>query len=162
MTNNEFIANVRNELESMSKRSYWERGVDDYASRLADDLEEWLDGNYIELDDLRNLNRLETILLNGAHDWSHYSWSGCALCYNGQIAEQLCTPTQLKRTCNGARRPNSREDWLDVQAKALTQAFMRIKKAVRATWNKEYKPEPQSEEIKKLSRMLGKMLLPRH
>jgi len=162
MTKETFINSVRSEIESARSRTYWERGVNDYASRFADDLEEWLDGNYIELDDLRNLNRLEKILLNGANDWNHYSWSGCSLCYNSQIAEQLCTPSELKKTRNGERQPNKYEDWLDVQARALRQAYLLVQRAVRNTWNRMSEPEPQSEEIKKLSRMLGKMLLPRH
>ena len=61
-------------------------------------------------------------LLNGASDWSQYSWGGCSLIYDGDIAERLCTPSELKKTRNGERRPNSREDWLDVQARALYQA----------------------------------------
>lgn len=32
----------------------------------------------------------------------------------------------------GERRPNSREEWLDVQARALRQAFRRMYAAIRA------------------------------
>lgn len=32
----------------------------------------------------------------------------------------------------GERRPNSREEWLDVQARALRQAFRRMYVAIRA------------------------------
>ena len=162
MTNETFINNVRAELNNMPHRSCWDKGVDDYASRFADDLEEWLDGNYIELDDLRNLNRLEKILLNGASNWSHYSWSGCSLCSNYDIAEQLSTPSELKRNEHGCKQPNSHEHWLDVQARALELAYMRIRRAVNRVWTKEEKQEPQSEGVKKLSQFLGKMLLPRH
>lgn len=38
------------------------------------------------------------------------------------IAELLCSPSELKRKKYGERRPNSREEWLDVQARALAQA----------------------------------------
>lgn len=65
-------------------------------------------------------------LLNGANDWSQYSWGGSALIYDGDIAERLCTPSELKKTRNGERRPNSREEWLDVQARALYQACNRV------------------------------------
>lgn len=65
-------------------------------------------------------------MLNGARDWSEYSYGGCSLIYDGDIAERLCTPGELKRTRHGERRPNSREGWLDVQARALSQACSRV------------------------------------
>lgn len=72
---------------------------------------------------------LEGWLLNGASTWSEYSWGGSALIYNGDIAKRLCNPSELKRTHNGERRPNSREEWLDVQARALAQAAKRLIRA---------------------------------
>lgn len=51
--------------------------------------------------------------------------------YDGDIAAALCTPSELKKTRNGDRRPNSREEWLDVQARALRQAFRRVYSAIR-------------------------------
>jgi hypothetical protein len=48
---------------------------------------------------------------------------------NEDIAERLCTPSELKKTRHGDRKPNSREEWLDVQARALYQASNRIKHA---------------------------------
>lgn len=50
--------------------------------------------------------------------------------YDCDIAETLCTPTELKRTKNGQRNPNSREQWLDVQAQAAFQGWLMIKRAV--------------------------------
>lgn len=55
---------------------------------------------------------------------------GCGLIYDRGIAETLCTPTELKRTKNGQRNPNSREQWLDVQARAAFQGWLMIKRAV--------------------------------
>ena len=46
--------------------------------------------------------------------------------YGGDIAERLCTPSELKKTRHGERRPNSREEWLDTQARALHQAARRV------------------------------------
>ena len=128
MTN--FIENVRKELDGMKQRSAWNRGVNEYAQGFVDDLEEWLKNGYVSLEDIQNTNRLEEILLNGADNWSHYSWSGCSLCYNYQIAERLCSPSELKKTHNGMRDPNSQEGWLDVQARALVQAYLRVRKAI--------------------------------
>lgn len=55
-----------------------------------------------------------------------------ALVYDGDIAAALCNPSELKKTRNGERRPNSQEEWLDVQARALRQAFRRVYSAIRA------------------------------
>lgn len=65
-------------------------------------------------------------MLNGAQDWGQYSWGGSALIYDGDIAEHLCCPSELKKNRHGERRPNSREEWLDVQARALYQACNRV------------------------------------
>ena len=62
------------------------------------------------------------VLLNGARDWREYSYGGCALIYDGDIAARVCTPSELRRTHGGQRDPNPRETWLDVQARALCQA----------------------------------------
>nr|DAP26633.1 MAG TPA: hypothetical protein [Bacteriophage sp.] len=70
-------------------------------------------------------------MLNGAQDWEQYSWGGSALIYDYDIAERLCCPSELKKTRNGERRPNSREEWLDVQARALYQAASRVVNAYR-------------------------------
>ena len=61
------------------------------------------------------------------------SWGGSHLCYNSDIARHYCTPSELKRTRDGARRPNAREDWPDVQARAMYQALSKI----RHLWSME-------------------------
>lgn len=118
------IEEARKELETRKTRSAWERGVTAYALDLLDSLEEALDYYKEEPADRATL---EKYLLNGATDWSQYSWGGSALIYEGDIAERVCTPSELKKTRNGERRPNSREEWLDTQARALYQAARRIK-----------------------------------
>lgn len=55
------------------------------------------------------------------------SWGGSHLCYDSDIARHYCTPSELKRTRDGARRPNAREEWLDVQARAIYQALSKIR-----------------------------------
>lgn len=67
----------------------------------------------------------------GAPNWKEYSWGGSSLVYDNDIAKRLSTKTELKMTRNGERRPNAREEWLDVQARALYQADMMIGKAIR-------------------------------
>lgn len=61
------------------------------------------------------------------------SWAGCFLCYDYDIARHYCTPSELKRTRDGERQPNAREDWLDVQARAIYQALSKI----RHLWSME-------------------------
>ena len=84
---------------------------------------------YIDADVFSNSRTLREALLNGADNWNQYSYGGCSLIYDGDIAERLCNPSELKKTRNGERNPNSRETWLDVQARALGKASYLIIKA---------------------------------
>ena len=69
--------------------------------------------------------------LNGAKDWSHYSWSGCSLAYDADIAKRVCSPSEYKKV--GHRQgPNGREKWLDTQARCLYQAWLAVKRADNA------------------------------
>ena len=61
-------------------------------------------------------------LLNGARTWAEYSEGGCALIYDQDIARRMCSPSELRRTRDGMRDPNSRERWIDMQTRALYQA----------------------------------------
>lgn len=112
------VKEIREALESRTDRSAWNKGVTVYALELIEDLEE-------------NTEVTKEILLNGADNWSQYSWGGSSLIYNEDIAERLCTPSELKKTRNGERRPNANEEWLDTQARALFQACNRIMKLAR-------------------------------
>lgn len=111
------------ELEARKDRSAWDRGVNAYALELVGDLRERAayDGRNPEPG-----KECREWMLNGAQDWEQYSWGGSALIYDGDIAERLCCPSELKRNRHGERRPNSREEWLDTQARALTQACNRV------------------------------------
>ena len=106
-------------------RSAWARGVQAAAVEIVEALD--------YLDELpASCKDLTGALLNGARDWDAYSWGGCGLIYDEEIAERYCTPSELRRTRNGERRPNSREEWLDVQARALCQACHHVRVAARA------------------------------
>ena len=130
--NKNIIETIKKEVEARTERSAWSKGVTAYALELVEGLEEAIDGGYFDPSDLEAPKLVERALLNGASDWSAYSWGGCSLIYDGDIAERLCCPSELKKTRNGERRPNSREEWLDVQARALFQACNRVKKSIRA------------------------------
>ncbi len=96
-------------LESSKARSAWSKGVKEYAIDLIDGL-----------DDCVNITKEK--LLNGARTWSEFSYGGCALIYDADIAEALCTPSELKSRQGGKWQPSKNETWLDVQARALHQA----------------------------------------
>ena len=70
-------------------------------------------------------------LLTGAESWQEYSDGGCFLIYDGDIAARVCTPSEYKRTHTGERYPNSRETWLNIQARAFSQAARLVCKAVK-------------------------------
>jgi hypothetical protein len=125
------IAEIRTAIEARKARSAWDKGVDLYAFDLLEELEQAISYGYFDAADLEAPKLLKRQLLNGADNWHHYSWSGCSLIYNQDIAERLCTPSELKKTRNGQRRPNAQEEWLDVQGRALNQACYLILKATR-------------------------------
>ena len=126
------LAKAAQTLEQRKDRSAWSRGVTAYAVDMLQQIAEYYKDGYISADDLETWTTAEAAALNGARDWSEYSWGGCSLIYNGDIASRLCCPSELKRTRNGERRPNSREEWLDTQARALFQAANRVYKALRS------------------------------
>jgi hypothetical protein len=131
MKNAEFIANVRTILNGRKCRSAWDRGVMQYAEELTAELAENINGGYITLEQLATAEGRKAALLNGAKDWSQYSYGGSALIYDYEIAERLCSPSELKRTRGGERNPNSRETWLDCQARALAQASSKVRRIIR-------------------------------
>ena len=106
-------------------RSAWERGVHAYAVELVESLDDSAD--------LSNETLLRKALLNGADDWQQYSEGGCALIYDADIAERLCSPSGLKRCKGGERQPNASETWLECQARALWQASALVRRAYRKT-----------------------------
>lgn len=120
---------VAAELEAHKDRSAWGRGVNAYALELVEELRERAayEGRNPEPG-----KECREWMLNGAQDWNQYSWGGSSLIYDGDIAERLCTPSELKKTRHGERRPNSREEWLDTQARALYQACNRVARVYRS------------------------------
>lgn len=112
-------------------RSAWDKGVTVYADELLDELRDAILGGWVDLEDMASEKLVDRALLNGAANWKEYSWGGCSLIYDGDIAERLCTPSELKKTRHGERRPNSREEWLDTQGRALCQAAGRVRRGIR-------------------------------
>jgi hypothetical protein len=98
---------IKSAIEATNPRSAWSKAVKSYALEIL----ESLDGEYRAV-----------ALLNGAESWRAYSFGGCSLIYDAEIAERVCSPSELKRKRGGDLAPNARESWLDCQARALSQA----------------------------------------
>ncbi len=128
----EIIGKISETVSNEKTRSAWGRGVQAYALELVDELDEALRDGTICPRDLSDSKKVNAALLNGADSWNQYSWGGSALIYDGDIAARLCCPSELKKTHDGERRPNSREEWLDVQARALYQAANMVKRCIRS------------------------------
>lgn len=110
MNKNEILKELEN--ESTKARSAWKKGVALYAIDL--------------LDDLKNRKITKENLLNGAKNFKDYSYSGLSLIYDEDICKRLCNNTEKKLTKNGEKMPNKNENWLDVQARALYQAYLKV------------------------------------
>ncbi len=132
------INELTTKIENSKARSAWDRGVKVYALELLEKLQEDIEWGYFDAEDLNSPKLVERAMLNGAKDWYEYSWGGCALIYNEDIAKRLCTPYELEMcgfgevgyrpgvTRRARRNPNKREEWLDTQGRALWQACMWI------------------------------------
>lgn len=118
------IGELKQAIVNMKTRSAWDRGVSAYALDLISDFPDAMEFYGSPAD--------KKMLLNGADNWNQYSEGGCALIYDGDIAERLCNASELKRTRNGERNPNGRETWIDVQSRALYQACNRIMRLAKA------------------------------
>ena len=92
------IEAIREALNNMKGRSAWERGVIGYALEILDQVEERTAYEGQEPEDLATLRKY---MLNGADDWSQSSWGGSYEIYDGDIAERLCNPSELKKTRKG-------------------------------------------------------------
>ena len=112
------INEIKTAIENEKTRSAWDKAVKAYALELVYGIPQ--DTEYNSVDSLK------TAMLNGADSWSKYSYGGCSLIYDADIAERTCTPSELKKVKGGENRPNANEEWLDVQARALTQAARMI------------------------------------
>lgn len=116
-------------MENRTDRSAWNRGVTVYARELLADVVKSIEGAYCAAPQTRT--EFCRIARNGAGTWREYSYGACALVYDSDIAERLCTPSEIKKKRGGELNPNSNETWLDVQARALDQAAMRAWNAVQ-------------------------------
>lgn len=125
MRNFVLVEDLLNALKAIKCPMDWRNGVKLYAIELVESLEEM---GYKKIDLSREnwKTRLEENLLNGADDWEMYSRGGCSLIWNEDICRRVCTEASAKRAEYGKQSPRIGKDWLDVQARALYQAFKLI------------------------------------
>lgn len=105
-------------------RSAWGRGVQGYASLILEDIIDYTP------ETITSVFELKDICLNGAKDWKQYAEGGGGLVYDDTIIKTLATPSEIKRLRykeGGYRQPEPGVTWIDVEARALFQAWQLIK-----------------------------------
>lgn len=122
----ELLERTETDIRGWTPRSAWEKGVRIYALELMQIVLEGAYAGYIKPVDLANRKAVKNTLLNGASDWKQYSYGGSSLICDCDIAERVCTPSELRKTHYGEKDPNGSETWLDTQARALWQAANHI------------------------------------
>lgn len=115
------------QIEQWKPRSAWDKGVKGLMFMLAYDAIEQRKTN-IELDDLINIvNRPQDL-----HECARLlSYGGMLLIWDCEIAELLCTPSELRRNKHGELKPNRHENWCDVQARACYKALRRLQAIIK-------------------------------
>lgn len=124
MDNKVSLQDLYKAIEIQRPRSAWDKGVKGYALYLIEHRDDLDQNAYI-----KTASELKEILLCGAENWAKFSWGGYALIYDTDIAKTLCAPWELRKTDNGRKPPNRSEQWLDTQARALYQAFVKLELA---------------------------------
>ena len=112
---------ILNSLKQMKlQRSKWKRVVHADAIEIISNLID--DGKDCEV---KSAKHLESLMLCGAENWKRYSEGCYGVCVPSdvEIACKYSTNTELKLTKCGQKRPNSRETWIEVQARGLFQSY---------------------------------------
>lgn len=116
-------------LYERKPRSAWAAGVRHYASVMLERLQEEANDREVSndivdfMEAFTNISSMKDIILNGVRDFKEASYGGCWYIYDEEIAIRLCNMTELRKTDFGRKAPNKNETWLDVQARALYQAW---------------------------------------
>lgn len=121
------LKEVKDNVLATSCRSTWRKAIKEDAIEMLYNAIVWQGEDYVPC----NSVELKKIILNGAENWKGYSYGGSALVYDYDIALHYCTPSGFKACHEGEWNPNKMETWLDVQARALYQAWKLIEKAAK-------------------------------
>lgn len=128
----ENIQAVKNEVNNTKIRSAWSKGVQAYALEMLESFEEWREWAEKNGENVPEMD--ERTALNGASDWSAWSYGGCGLVYDSFIAERLCTPSDMRKLqykTGAMKQPAPCQSWCDIEARAAWQAWRMIAAAVR-------------------------------
>lgn len=121
-------------------RSKWEKAVRGYALEMLDNIEDTTrPADSLNLGELVNHCGYMPVKIGMFSEYAWYaaketSEGGCFLIYTRDIAENLATPSELKRCTRkdgSLRDPNQRETWLDCQTRAVFQALLMIQRNAR-------------------------------
>ncbi|MCI9163757.1 MAG: hypothetical protein HFG59_10985 [Lachnospiraceae bacterium] len=98
------IAAISRETENYPVRSAWGRGVRSYVEEF---FEAYMTNKGLRIDDTdARIGKItDADLLNGAKDWSQYSYVRCADICDADICERLCCPSEAKKKSMAGCRP---------------------------------------------------------
>jgi len=124
---------------AITDKSAWSKGVRSYALEMLGNLEDTsAQADKITLGDLINHVGYKFVKIGCfSGSWgacNEVSWGGNFEIYDGDIAERLASPSEIKkctRVDGSLRNPNNRESWLDVQTRAIYQAILLIQRNAR-------------------------------
>lgn len=102
---------------SRTERSCWNHGVASLIRDYAKEVLQEHDGEIISARDFYKLWNCGNEALKDA------VYGGYFDIWNYDIAKRLCTPSELKKSNEGMRRPNKCEEWIDVEVRAVYQAM---------------------------------------
>ena len=122
------LTNIEHNILATNPRSAWNKGVKAYALDLLANFYDWSEYNERAGEELPTLD--EVTALNGAKDWSAWAYGGCGLVYDAYICDRLCTKSEQKRYKGGQIVPTPATTWLDLEARAVRQAWCLIARVV--------------------------------
>lgn len=128
LTSHQYLSDLRTYIsDTERKRGQWNKATAYYADLLLDSYIEickW----YADRNEVIPALSLD-IVLSGTSGWRQYSYGGCALVYDGDIAKVVFTPAQFAKWEQG--RKVTAEPLLDIQARALAAGWRVLKSAQR-------------------------------
>ena len=127
MKKQEIIEQLEQKRQEHKRISKWRNGLYDIAIDRIDELDNNTQITWYTLLNGALWQEKQANFENISHACNEYAWGGCGLIYDIDIAELLATKSEMyTRTGNFKEQPNNHEQWLDVYARAVYQAFRLI------------------------------------
>lgn len=137
MENKKDLLNYNNIIKTLKE---WKKHTSTKLDKaVLDDAIELLDNLKETSYQINSLKDVRKALLNGARDWDQYSYGGCALIYDGDIAEHYLS--EDKQQDFKFKRGPEKGCWngiklLDFQATCLREASRACLKAIEIEWRR--------------------------